>query len=246
MFNRIVFLRLIVLSFFVAAPQLMSNQFENAQTPAGCCGMSQAAKDEASYSNDDLVGKCITAAERDTVNSRKWLVTCRGSKVMGYCHWSCFDPSIRVLVENLSTGKVDYVAVGHLPLDGSGYRIQTVFDGDTRNLPFEILACKTTEVLVFTAEDGSVLKVTPEHPVLRSPSEMVQARNLSVGHKLLNRLRQELEIKTIHTEMSSGEVLNILVDEQSHRSPHVIVAEGMLVGDAQWQRKLLGIEVEND
>ena len=187
---------------------------------------------------------CITEEERISLDKRTWVATCDDGVIVTVCSCSCFDPSMRVLVKNQKTGLVDYVAIKDLPVEGGGYRIQAVSDKSIVSLPFKIAACDVGEVLAIELQNDSVLKVTAEHPVLLASGKMVKARELVLGDQLLNQLHEPIQIKSIHQEMSSGEVLNILVDEENLKTPHVIIAEGLLVGDAHWQRVLLGVDDE--
>ena len=182
----------------------------------------------------------------NTFNEKKFVVLCDDSVFLTVCNCSCFDPNTRISIKNLSTGRTDLIRAGDLPLNGAGYGIQVVSEEGVYYLPFEVSSCEVREVFVFRFDNGSVLKVTEEHPVLLASGKMVQAREIVVGSQLLDTSKRPIRVEGISTEMSSGEVLNILVDEGQRRVPHTIIAEGVLVGDAQWQRKLIGFEPDGE
>lgn len=242
--------------FFVLFFSFMIGQFVNANRieamkdrPA-CAIISDAMRGRCPGLNQRMQDQgCITNDERISLDKNSWGAMCELKDLIGVCHCSCFDPSTRVLVENIRTNESSWVVASDLLQKHEQYRIYVLETGSfvagqikLETFPFKILPCDSREVLSLEMTNGSVLKVTFEHPVLLPSGTMAQAQKLKVGDKLKNYLGHEITIKTITNEMSSGDVLNILVDEEHQRSPHVIVADGLLVGDAQWQRLLLGVE----
>ena len=237
----------VLFSLLMSSEWLHANRVAAKTETAGCVIESDAMRGRCPGVNQRMKDQgCITEEERKTLDEKKWGALCDGKDLVAMCGCSCFDPSVRVWVEEIKTGQVNWVALRDLLNTSEQYRIRVLSENNVANetflfetLPFEITACDFAEVLSLEMTDGSVLKVTAEHPVWLASGEMVQARNLVSGEKLKNYLGEEIGIESITVEMSSAEVLNILVDESVSQIPHVIVAEGLLVGDAEWQRTLL-------
>lgn len=237
----------LVSCFFITALSLPAINRVEEQTEVSCDVKEKERQEECPNVNKKAEeDHCITKEEMVSLDRKKWTVLCNGPKFLTFCGCSCFDPSVRIWVEEIRTGKADWIALRDLVNISEQYHIRVLSEGrdvsvslSFQALSFKITACDSKEVLSFEMTDGSVLKVTAEHPVLLASGTMVEAEKLKVEDKLKNYLGQEIAIKKITNEMSSGEVLNVLVDEEHLKTPHVIVAEGLLVGDAEWQRTLL-------
>ncbi len=94
-------------------------------------------------------------------------------------------------------------------------------------------------LVVIETVNGKVLKLTDKHPVLLSEGRMVQAKELSERDRLLTSEGEVVAIQKIREEAFSGEVVNFMIDSDlDHKNEHIIIAEGLAVGDLAWQSSL--------
>ncbi|WP_299004063.1 Hint domain-containing protein [uncultured Shewanella sp.] len=91
---------------------------------------------------------------------------------------------------------------------------------------------------VFELADGTQLKVTQHHGMLLSTGEMVAAKDVTETDSFISAMTQEpVEIVNIGREETFNEVYNFEtngIDDVNH----IIVAEGVYVGDLAWQNQL--------
>lgn len=96
---------------------------------------------------------------------------------------------------------------------------------------------ETPALYVFTFEDGNELKVTQHHGMLLGDGSMVAAKDVKAGVTMLNAEGVELEVASITREYTDNDVYNFETDGSSQAS-HIIIANGMFVGDLTWQNQL--------
>jgi hypothetical protein len=90
-------------------------------------------------------------------------------------------------------------------------------------------------------ENGSSLGLTTEHAVLISTGEMVAARELEAGrHYLVLENGESVAIRGIERRPTTENVYNVLTDAGLNHKGHLIVANGVIVGDIMWQNTLSG------
>lgn len=238
-FKKLFFLSVFVFGYLlVSIPDVYANRFAGKEL-VNCCVIENRDLCPVSIKNGKEEG-CITEEEKQTLLEKNAMLTCIGSKLVGACKCSCFAPSTRVLVVRRSTSETRLIALSELIHDSELYYIKTL-SLENNNSQFHITSCDPTTVLVFHMADGSLLKVTPEHPILLPTGKMVMAGSLLPGQYLTHHSGYPVSIQSITEEMSADGVLNVVIDVESE-AEHTIIAEGFLVGDAGWQRALLGIK----
>jgi hypothetical protein len=93
------------------------------------------------------------------------------------------------------------------------------------------------ELYAFTLSSGRTLRVTQNHPLVVGDGRMLAARDVSLRDGLLAADGTVATIVAIVREPASTLVHNFGV-EAADASGHVVVAEGVLVGDLIWQNQL--------
>lgn len=91
-------------------------------------------------------------------------------------------------------------------------------------------------ILVLKMESGGVLEITPNHPVVVSSGEMVEAANLSVGQQLVRQDGSGDPIVEIEEVTIFDKVYNVYPDATS-QNKKIVVAEGYLNGSAWYQNE---------
>lgn len=87
--------------------------------------------------------------------------------------------------------------------------------------------------------DGTTLGLTEEHAVLLSTGEMIRAIDLGVGtHELVTQYGEFVGIQDITRAPTEDQVYNVLTDAGLSHKGHMIIANGIIVGDIMWQNTL--------
>lgn len=159
----------------------------------------------------------------------------------GYCPCGCFDQSVRLLVQGGGV-KFDWLTAGDITKAWYSTTIMAVESSssltDLRLVPLKLkIATKgpeATQLYVISTKFGDGLKLTSNHPVLTQAGRMVLAKDLNMGDVLVGSQGESVPILAITRQDAEREVVNFATDTREHLS-HIIVAEGVLVGDLVWQ-----------
>lgn len=203
-----------------------------------------------------LAKKCIDEAAYDTLKAQGGMPSCYedDATLMGWCPCGCFsaETQIKVNSENLDQEEtaqrvVDLFGAGnrpqvaHLSADSSvskGVKLKTSGVRNASVGPEELPL-----VVVDTDSQGSKghIELSSFHPVLLADGSILRAERLRPGHKLLNYLGKPETIKTVTRKNYAGLVYNFNVDS-SVDSEHVVIANGLLMGDLYLQGSLTYFE----
>jgi hypothetical protein len=172
--------------------------------------------------------------------------------VTAYCVSSCYTPDQQVLFASEQTASGS--AIGATPFGG---QYTSIFDANARQIPrvmtltkdstLDKFALQPKDVFAYTIEfydsdheifeihtARGVLRVTSEHPILRGDGRMVFAEALQVEDELV-RVDGTLDpIVKIVKANHFGKVYNLRPDS-SDLVENILVAQGYLVGSAQYQ-----------
>jgi hypothetical protein len=81
--------------------------------------------------------------------------------------------------------------------------------------------------------------LSTEHAVLLSSGEMVAARELDAAlHSLVTEKGEIVAISKIERRATDDDVYNVLTDAGLSHKGHLIIANGLVVGDIMWQNTL--------
>ena len=159
------------------------------------------------------------------------------TKYHAFCLSSCFTPDQKILffdgeiiIKNaMNDRKTDVMALTkESTLDNFELYPQPVEAyQETRQDALEA-------ILAIYTESGIELKVTEEHPILLSSGIMTKAKDLVIGQKLIKESGDSDTIINIKRESYFGKVYNI-APASTHPAENIIVAQGLLVGSANFQ-----------
>ena len=117
---------------------------------------------------------------------------------------------------------------------------QSFEDSPSMNASFFTKGPEEDLLVSFEMENSKTLKVTKTHPilVLRETKEiMLRADEIKLSDLLLNNWGGTVGIVKITREVSQSDVINFDTKAES-LAGHIVLAEGVQVGDNFWQSKL--------
>lgn len=172
----------------------------------------------------------------------------RGRLSFAYsCLCGCFHPDTEIDVVAEGSDSVSQVRAAEVGLAKNAFSLWSLTRGSTLDAltytPSPIQ--KATRgpagqpLVRIVTEDGRQLRVTTEHAILLASGEMVEAQSIKAGNTLVTRDGVQVRVTSAEQYAFGGEVFNFSTSGNSG-SEHVIVADGLLVGDLTWQNELKG------
>lgn len=237
----------ILLCLYTSSTAFCRNQItENPEKGDRRCETQQIPQAEcASTQKWALSIGCINQEEYDTLVKMSAVPTCRGTKLHTWCPCGCFAPDTRLLGMNKSSDEPNWISVRQIVESPQEHQILSLTDeatiSDLQSSPRSVR--KTTrgpelKPLVFIqTSDAKELGLSEEHAILLASGEMVAAKNLKEGQKLVTSIGETPSITKITRHKIEEDVLNVLIDGDTNLS-HIIFAEGLVVGDLAWQNSL--------
>lgn len=192
---------------------------------------------------------CIDEIERQILEDKKLVPACvvRGSGFLfaGSCMCGCFEPNSLIAVFNTRELQSGFAKAGEIPFKTDHLQLLTLKEGATLDsLQYQSLPVKMSTrgkehapLVVLHLGNGRKLKITEKHPVLLGTGEMVKAVELKAGEQLVAADGSAVTLKEVTREEFKGEVVNFSTTADAKES-HILVAEGILVGDLAWQNEL--------
>lgn len=95
---------------------------------------------------------------------------------------------------------------------------------------------EATPLYVFSMSNGTVLKLTQHHGVLLADGRMISAKEVTLKDQMLTADGQTVNVVGIERAMTKDDVYNFETSGFS-KNHHIVVAEGILVGDVVWQNQ---------
>ncbi|WP_394825910.1 hypothetical protein [Pendulispora albinea] len=190
---------------------------------------------------------CLDQTEVNILNSKGLTAGCplngEGYAVFEYsCNCGCFAPDTALAVEDSNGWST---ATAHDVAQNPGdYRLMTVDDGASlQSLRFQSRAIVNTSIgpeanlLHINLEDGRMLAVTAKHGIVLRSGKVVRAVDVRGGDELVDVSGNTVHVRNVDTVRHGGRVYNVEAGSSS-KEGHMIVAEGLLVGDLAWQNAL--------
>lgn len=190
---------------------------------------------------------CINATEYDYARGRAMAPICSPmdrTQFIGFCTCGCLEKTTKVytfdsatgvgvdkVVDAISTADLVYAMTEEATVDEPAFSARELFATTAGDEAKALVWVKLT--------DGSTLGLTEEHAVLLSTGEMVRAVELVVGtHELVSQFGEFVGIESITREPTQDQVYNVLTDAGLSHKGHMVVANGIIVGDIMWQNTL--------
>jgi len=163
---------------------------------------------------------------------------------IGYCFCGCLERSTDVWVQDPDSGEDRMQQIDSI-LAGSA--LAHAFTDETtlsavsyapRQIEATTAGGEQQPLVVLQLQDGTTLGASELHAVLVSTGMMVAAKDLQVGQKLVKQDGATSAIVDITRTPTDDDVFNLLTDAGLNHLGHMIVANGVIVGDLMWQNTL--------
>lgn len=165
------------------------------------------------------------------------------------CTCGCFEKNTRLFVLEKDRAETKELAIIDLYVNKETFQPLAITKDWTQDATYEIFprdvdrftkGKESKQLYVFHLENGRLLKLTSRHGVVLGDGRMVSAESVKLGDTFMSHSGHKVEIRKITRERTYDDVYNFLLKEPEAlgtnvSDPHVIVAEGVLVGDLIWQ-----------
>jgi hypothetical protein len=108
-----------------------------------------------------------------------------------------------------------------------------------------VLGPEDADLFVFALENGRTLRVTQHHPMVLDNGKIVEASQVGPGMSFVGIDGQSVTVTAITREKPTADVFNFETAGDTKLS-HIIVAEGVLVGDLKIQNELASEQASID
>jgi len=171
-----------------------------------------------------------------------------GDLIYSICPQGCFAGDTQILTDDTSYGKSGYTSASTLASmftlpkapslmtmsDEASLREVTL---TTRPLERFVYGPEEPSLFVFMLANGSTLRVTQHHPMVLSNGKIVEAAQVSEHASFVGIDGRRVAITSITREKTFDDVFNFETAGDTLLG-HIIVAEGVLVGDLKLQNEL--------
>jgi hypothetical protein len=167
----------------------------------------------------------------------------QGYRIFDFCPKGCFAADTQLLSSfNSKGGLADYVEASSVaPRSTLLSMTEDASLSDVILTPQSVkrivLGTEDAELFVFALSNGRTLKVTQHHPMVLDSGKIVEARNVGPAMSFVGLDGQSVTVTAIRREKPTAEVFNFETEGDTQLS-HIIVAEGVLVGDLKIQNEL--------
>lgn len=188
-----------------------------------------------------LESGAIDAAGHSWLRSKKECAVSMFGKVLMVCPEGCFEASTRILVDS-SSPTVSERQVRELGFDDRPMSLHANSSLEepmlTGKAVTKLVAGEEVEPLfVFKLSNGRELKVTQHHAMVLADATVVAASDVREGDMFVSADGELIDILSIDRELTYDDVYNFSTDGKE-KIEHVVVAEGVLVGDLRLQSDL--------
>jgi hypothetical protein len=162
--------------------------------------------------------------------------------VSGRCRCGCFGEKTNFGIYHKTSG-IELIQAKKSNQSENGLYTEVLGFYDSSNLVTNkingvMYSTKSEEVIEFTFEDGSIILST-SHPVVLGDetgqiTRIVTAEQVKSGDLFLSADHKPVSIKSIKKFKYDGQLVNFNV-ESENPVEHIVVANGLLMGDLAWQ-----------
>jgi hypothetical protein len=211
------------------------------------CGGVPISADDCNYATDLAISNnLIDAPAGEWLRSHMFCPSvsmgARGRLyVSDICPLGCFDAETKVLAST-ATGAMSWTPADAVETNMSLFAmadnssLESV-ELQARPLQRIVHGWEEPELYIFHLSNWRVLRVTQHHPMVLANGTIVEAAAVHRGASFLDIEGQPIEVLDITREETDKEVFNFWTASDTQEG-HVIVAEGVLVGDLQLQNQL--------
>lgn len=170
-------------------------------------------------------------------------VISRRDTVEAVCKCGCFEQSTQILLIDPESLAESYVAIKDITKTAQVVALRS--EATLQNLATKSFAIKDlvsgpeeTPLYAFALAGGRTLKLTQHHGAVLANGRVVAAKDVQPGDAFLDaKSGSSTPILAVTREKTKDKVYNFEVAGDDNLN-HVIVAEGVFVGDLAWQNRL--------
>lgn len=194
---------------------------------------------------DALKVGCINEAVYNQLRAENRFPACVMSTQVGDCPCGCFAMDTVIDVISRRDGKSGEMMAWLLFDNWEQFGVAALQDDarlsdirlTARDIKQATVGKENVPIVVLTLSNGRTLRLTEKHPVMKHTGEMFTAREVTRGTRVLDRDGHPVTITNVKRQREEGNVYNFETNGSTLAS-HIIVAEGVLVGDLAWQNAL--------
>jgi hypothetical protein len=191
-----------------------------------------------------LANQLITQEAYDWGTShRYYAVISRNNTIEAICACGCFEENTRILLTVAEESVPRYVKIKDLKAEDLAWALDTestLHDLRLRGLPISRITHgpENLALYVFQLANDHVLKLTQHHGTVLDDGRVIAAKDVKPGDSFIDAdSGDSVEVLAINRETTAHDVYNFNVEGNSNLN-HIVVAEGVLVGEIAWQNSL--------
>lgn len=166
----------------------------------------------------------------------------QGFKILDFCPKGCFAADTQIASSVAADGVAGYVSAKSVApkstvlgmTDDASFNNPVLAPQSVKRI---VLGPEDAELFVFALSNGHTLRVTQHHPMVLDSGEIIQASQVGPKMAFVGLDGQSVAVTSITREKPTADVFNFETAGDTQLS-HVIVAEGVLVGDLKIQNEL--------
>lgn len=165
-----------------------------------------------------------------------------GDVIYDFCPQGCFAADTQVLTGLALDGRQSYAAASSVR--PHGHLMTLTDDASVANVllaPQQVLRTvfgpESSPLFVFTLSNGETLRVTEHHPMVLTTGKVVEAGKVDTRSAFVGLDGAPVTITAITREKAVADVFNFETAGTTQLG-HILVAEGVLVGDLKLQNEL--------
>lgn len=166
----------------------------------------------------------------------------QGFRIFDFCPKGCFAADTQIASSVAVDGMAGYVPVKSVSPNSTV--LSMTDDASLGNVLLTsqsvkriVLGAEDADLFVFALANGRTLRVTQHHPMVLDSGEIIEARKVGPKMSFVGLDGQPVKVTAITREKPTADVFNFETAGDTQLS-HVIVAEGVLVGDLKIQNEL--------
>lgn len=203
------------------------------------CGTGVSSSQCTQYNNDALAQGYLTQEAYDWLQANgQCAFSIAGIGIITICPVGCFEENTAILALD-EQGDEAWVAAKDITMEHQLMSLGrdallSAPSLDSQAIARRVYGDEALDLYVFSMSNGRKLRVTHEHAMVLASGHIVQAKEVVAGDLFIGTDGSEVMVEQVSREPTSADVYNFSVAAESLQE-HVIVAEGVLVGDLTWQ-----------
>jgi len=165
-----------------------------------------------------------------------------GTGLLGFCPAGCFGAETQILTSLADTGAAGYTPAAQVRPDGTVVAASDAagmgaMDLVSQTIGRVVSGPEVPPLVVLSLSNGATLRVTTHHPMVLDTGVIVEAAAIVRGSSFIGVDGKTVIVKAVAAEPATDDVFNFETNGTSQLS-HVVVAEGVLIGDLKLQNEL--------